>query len=201
MYTSLWINRISPSGPEVSPVPAQDLLRAPRTNPSPIPRWPFNKCSLLLTEPPPKTGSSLVLRKICTVRAAVIVLTLVLLASVLLQAVLCKSSVLLSWAGCFSRVRQLPPIQTLAFLLSSGLSHLWHFHWSHFSSFLVQSQGPCPQEDELLLLPSQFWGGFPEWAQHLHACAQRYTPLPQGNVHLFLHPVSFSPPSLSSAPH
>ncbi|XP_019572683.2 C-type lectin domain family 4 member K [Rhinolophus sinicus] len=44
--------------------------------------------SLWPREPPPKTGSSLVLRKICTVRAAVIVLTLVLLASVLLQAIL-----------------------------------------------------------------------------------------------------------------
>ncbi|KAF6320944.1 CD207 molecule [Rhinolophus ferrumequinum] len=43
--------------------------------------------SLWPREPPPKTGSSLVLRKMCTVRAAVILLTLVLLASVLLQAV------------------------------------------------------------------------------------------------------------------
>ncbi|XP_019503165.1 PREDICTED: C-type lectin domain family 4 member K [Hipposideros armiger] len=44
--------------------------------------------SLWPREPPPQTGSSLVLRKTCTVRAAVIVLTLVLLASVLLQAIL-----------------------------------------------------------------------------------------------------------------
>ncbi|XP_043459549.1 C-type lectin domain family 4 member K isoform X2 [Prionailurus bengalensis] len=40
------------------------------------------------TEPPPKTGPSLVLRKSLTVRAAVIILTLGLAASILLQAVL-----------------------------------------------------------------------------------------------------------------
>ncbi|XP_011363916.1 C-type lectin domain family 4 member K [Pteropus vampyrus] len=44
--------------------------------------------SLWPREPPPKTGSPLVLRKPCTVRAVVIVLTLVVLASVLLQAIL-----------------------------------------------------------------------------------------------------------------
>nr|KAF6446199.1 CD207 molecule [Rousettus aegyptiacus] len=43
--------------------------------------------SLWPREPPPKTGSPLVLRKPCTVRAVVIVLTLVVLASVLLQAI------------------------------------------------------------------------------------------------------------------
>ncbi|XP_054442911.1 C-type lectin domain family 4 member K [Pteronotus mesoamericanus] len=42
--------------------------------------------SLWPRDPPPKMGSSLVPRKPCTVRAAVIILTLVLLASVLLQA-------------------------------------------------------------------------------------------------------------------
>ncbi|KAF6102588.1 CD207 molecule [Phyllostomus discolor] len=44
--------------------------------------------SLWPREPPPKMGSSLVPRKPCSVRAAVIILTLVLLASVLLQAIL-----------------------------------------------------------------------------------------------------------------
>ncbi|XP_006775365.1 PREDICTED: C-type lectin domain family 4 member K [Myotis davidii] len=44
--------------------------------------------SLWPREPPPKMGSSPVLRKPCTVRAAFIILTLVLLASVVLQAIL-----------------------------------------------------------------------------------------------------------------
>lgn len=69
----------------------------------------FNKCSLFLpTEPPPKTGSPLVLRKPCTVRAVVIVLMLVVLASILLQAILCKSSGLIIQAWSFSRARWLP---------------------------------------------------------------------------------------------
>ncbi|XP_070284562.1 C-type lectin domain family 4 member K [Myotis yumanensis] len=44
--------------------------------------------SLWPKEPPPKMGSSPVLRKPCTVRAAFVILTLVLLASVVLQAIL-----------------------------------------------------------------------------------------------------------------
>ncbi|CAK6435177.1 unnamed protein product [Pipistrellus nathusii] len=44
--------------------------------------------SLWPREPPPKMGSSPVLRKLCTVRAAFVILTLVLLTSVVLQAVL-----------------------------------------------------------------------------------------------------------------
>ncbi|XP_005867844.1 PREDICTED: C-type lectin domain family 4 member K [Myotis brandtii] len=44
--------------------------------------------SLWPREPPPKMGSSPVLRKPCTVRAAFVILTLVLLASVVLQAIL-----------------------------------------------------------------------------------------------------------------
>ncbi|XP_016058009.1 PREDICTED: C-type lectin domain family 4 member K [Miniopterus natalensis] len=43
--------------------------------------------SLWPREPPPKVGSSPVLRNPCTVRAAVVILTLVLLASILLQAI------------------------------------------------------------------------------------------------------------------
>ncbi|EPY75740.1 c-type lectin domain family 4 member K-like protein [Camelus ferus] len=51
--------------------------------------WSFNKCSPFLSaDPPPKTGRSLVLGRCLTVGAAVIFLTLVLLASVLLQAIL-----------------------------------------------------------------------------------------------------------------
>ncbi|KAK1332980.1 hypothetical protein QTO34_006511 [Cnephaeus nilssonii] len=48
-------------------------------------------------KPPPKMGSSPVLRKPCTVRAAFVILTLVLLASVVLQAILCKSSGFILW--------------------------------------------------------------------------------------------------------
>lgn len=68
------------------------------------------------------------------VRAAVIILTLGLAASVLLQATLCKSlgSIVPAWS--FSAVSSLN-IHTLSFLLSSCVSHLWPFQLSHFSSF------------------------------------------------------------------
>uniref|UniRef100_A0A8C0DI73 CD207 molecule n=1 Tax=Balaenoptera musculus TaxID=9771 RepID=A0A8C0DI73_BALMU len=56
--------------------------------PKPTVCW-SNECSPLLpAEPPPKTHPSLVLGRLLTVRAAVIFLTLVLAASVLLQAIL-----------------------------------------------------------------------------------------------------------------
>nr|XP_031532350.1 C-type lectin domain family 4 member K [Vicugna pacos] len=75
----------------------KDLLKA-RSEPGAQPAvcWSFNKCSPFLSaEPPPKTGRSLVLGRCLTVGAAVVFLTLVLLASVLLQAILCKSSALI----------------------------------------------------------------------------------------------------------
>lgn len=95
--------------------------------------WPFIKCCLLLpTEPPPKMGSSPVLRKPCTVRAAFVILMLVLLASVMLQAILCKLSGFIMWASSFSRASQLLQHAALSFLLSSGFFCLWLFHLPHF---------------------------------------------------------------------
>lgn len=129
MLTSVWINRTSPSGPEASThqsLPRACSMLCAQTRVC----WSFSKWSLLLpTEPPPKTGSSSILRKPCVVRAAGVVLTLVLLASVLLQAVLCKSSGLATWACSFSRATQLLQHPDFSFLPSSGLSCPWPFHW------------------------------------------------------------------------
>lgn len=91
--------------------------------------WSFNKCSLLLpTEPAPKMGSPPILRKPRVVRAAAVILMLVLLASVLLQAIVCKSSAY-SRGPAPSPGRQLLQRPDLSFLLSGGLSCLWLFRW------------------------------------------------------------------------
>lgn len=88
-------------------------------------------------------GSSPVLRKPCTVRAAFVILTLVLLASVVLQAILCKSSGSVMWASSFSRASQLPHTQP-SLSCSPVVSPAYGFFiWLIlFASFLVHSRVP-----------------------------------------------------------
>lgn len=107
--------------------------------------WSFNKCLLLPTEPPPKMSSSPVLRKPCTVRAAFVILTLVLLASVVLQAILCKSAGFITWAssspGPVSFRTPSPLFPALQWSLP-----LWLFHLPRFIClFPCAFTGPCPQ--------------------------------------------------------
>lgn len=52
----------------------------------------LNRPPILLPEPPPKPDPSLVLRKPLILRVTLICLSLVLVASIVLQAILCKSS-------------------------------------------------------------------------------------------------------------
>ena len=122
MRTSRWTNRTSPSGPKASislcSEPAQGSVGKLAVGCS------FTKRSPLLpADPPPKMCPSQVLGRLLTVRAVVVFLTLVMVTSVLLQAILCKSPAL-TWLGLSPRPGVLP--------LSDGLSRLWLFHVSCF---------------------------------------------------------------------